>query len=300
MTQCLGVAAHFSPNPSRQIVRHVSRLRRFFARPIFGRDEQRPDLVVSCGRRSEQSVEAIRGAFRPKPFTVHLQPAQSPDYDLVFVSRHDWTDGHAKLPGHHPMIGVPHSMTMGRLAEVRQAARLRRAPAADRVAAVFVGGSNGAYLYDKAALEHLADSIGTLVEQGWHLLVSTSRRTEPVTLRRLLQLRSSRVEVWDGRADNPYLDYLAAADAFLIAKDSITMPCEALVTGRPVYSLDLTPVPGERMEKFERFHRDLQEELRLTRPFGGALEPYQYVPLNETGRIAGIIRETLRQRGAPA
>ena len=69
------------------------------------------------------------------------------------------------------------------------------------------------------------------------------------------------------------------------------MPCEALSTGRPDYALELTPIPGARLEKFEWYHRDLQETLRLTRSFRGELTPYEYKTPRDTERVAGIIRE---------
>jgi mitochondrial fission protein ELM1 len=134
-----------------------------------------------------------------------------------------------------------------------------------------------------------------LEKQGWRIVVSVSRRSEDHTQQALSTLNSESIAVWDRRSENPYLDYMAAADAFVIAKDSITMPCEALATGKPVFTLDLTPVAGPRLDKFERYHRDLHETLQLTRPFEGKIEPYSYEPLDETRRIASVIRSQLNR-----
>ena len=158
---------------------------------------------------------------------------------------------------------------------------------------VFVGGANGAYEYDQSAVNSIVDAVTHIQEQGWRVLVSTSRRSSEATLEQLLRLRSDRVEIWDGASPNPYLDFVAAADAYVIAKDSITMPCEALASGRPVYSLDLTKIPGPRLEKFERFHDDLQKTLQLTRRFEGHLDPYEYKPLNEAARLSTVIRDEM-------
>ncbi|MDQ0322866.1 mitochondrial fission protein ELM1 [Pararhizobium capsulatum DSM 1112] len=213
---------------------------------------------------------------------------------MVFVSRHDWVTELDSLPNYYPMVGVPHQITPVRLKALRDDARARFAGDGRRVVAVFVGGSNGAYLYDDKTHKHIGDAIKHLEAEGWRVLVSVSRRSEEETLHSLLKLRSANINVWDRNGENPYLYYMAAADGFLIAKDSITMPCEALATGKPVYSLDLTQIPGPRLEKFEFYHRDLAETLQLTKPFRGKIESYDYQPLNETRRIGSIIRSALK------
>ncbi|MDX3929357.1 MAG: ELM1/GtrOC1 family putative glycosyltransferase [Shinella sp.] len=296
LTQCTGVAVHFDPEPDQRIVVVRHGIKRLLAPPMFRKSEAAPDLIISCGFRPEKPVLKMQRAFGGHPLTVHLQRPEIEGYDLCFVSRHDWTPDLDDRENFHSMVGVPHRLTPERLASLEEAARSRYAPAGERVAAVFVGGSNGAYVYDDSALRRIVDAIRQLADQGWRLLVSTSRRSEQHTFETLRALRSDTIDVWDRQGENPYLDYVAAADAFLIAKDSITMPCEALTTGKPVYSLDLTAVPGERFAKFERYHDDLQNVLKLTRKFGGTLDAYDYTPLAETPRIAGIIREALEKK----
>ena len=132
---------------------------------------------------------------------------------------------------------------------------------------------------------------------GWSLLVTTSRRSDPAVLPRLQQaLAGDRGFVWDRTGESPYFQYLAITDAVLVTVDSITMTCEAASTGLPVFSIPLDETPGAYLDKFHRFHRDMQETLGVTRPFAGTIEPYSYTPLDEAGRIAGIIRDRLAGR----
>lgn len=293
LTQCLGVGMHFDPHPVEKIVVRTRGLRKLIARPVFKRSEAEPGIIVSCGSLPEQHVLQMQRAFGERPLTVHLQRPKVEGYDLCFVSRHDWTPELADRPNYHSVVGVPHRVTQRVLAPLRDKARLRYAPNNEKVAVIFVGGTNGAYAYDDRALNELSNVIHKLVEQHWRVLVSTSRRSSPQTLQALLELRNPMVEVWDRTGHNPFLDYMAAADAFLIGKDSITMPCEALVTGKPVYALELTHIPGDRVTKFERFHHDLQDVLKLTRPFRDEIADYDYVPLDETGRIVKTISAAL-------
>ena len=64
---------------------------------------------------------------------------------------------------------------------------------------------------------------------GAGLMVTPSRRTGRANE---TALRASLVGVaavmWDGSGDNPYLGYLALADAIIATSDSVAMVCEAL------------------------------------------------------------------------
>ncbi|NDW06410.1 mitochondrial fission ELM1 family protein [Jiella pacifica] len=297
LTQCLGVADFLHPNP------YVVTVRKPFAwwKPqAYLRDllvGRQPDLIVSCGGIAQSHTLAIAGLCRRRPLTVHLaglKPEYEDRYDLAFVSRHDWTPEREAKPHIHPMIGVPHRVHPDEMEARREKARARFAPGGGRIATVLVGGPNKAYLYDEPTIGRLVETIRELAGDGWTVLVSTSRRSPPALQERLFAIGDERIVIWDRQGENPFRDYLAAADALLVTKDSVTMTCEALATGRPVYGFDLAHRPhGPYLEKFERFHADMSQTLGLTRRFEGALEPYDYSPPNESRRVAAMVSARL-------
>ncbi len=293
--QCLAVARYFDASPVEKTFVHKKRLLRIFGTPLFKRSETRPELLVSCGYRAEPRVMRMKSAFKIAPLAVHLQVPRIEGYDFVFVSRHDWIASYEQRPNYHQMLGVPHRFKSDYLKRRRKEARLKYAVEDQKLAVVLLGGANGAYDYDASSIDNIKQSIDALVRKGWKVLASVSRRSSDETLNQIASMVSRDVVVWDRLSENPYADYLAAADAFLIAKDSITMPCEALSTGKPVYSLDLTHIPGKRLEKFERFHTDLTDALKLTRVFDGDLLPYNYEPPNEAMRIAQIVQAQVKK-----
>ena len=294
LTQCLGVARYIDPEPHTVIVeRKLKRWRTGLLSPYRKLDEPEPDIIISCGSMAPRHVFAIAAACRKPPFTVHLQTPQqefSRRYDMAFISRHDWTEEKARMPNFHQMLGVPHQITKALLEKARPAARAKWVGNGEPAIAVLIGGSNGAYRYDDETIDRLINSIRSLIVDGWTALISTSRRSDPMILPRLLDLRSDRIVVWDRTGENPYRDFLAAADAFLVTKDSITMNCEAVTSGRPVYSFDLAKTPCEKLDKFEWFHNDMSRTLRLTRPFEGKIVGYDYDPPDEAHRIADMIK----------
>lgn len=290
ITQCLGIAERLSTDIAHRIIPVGSVWRRFLARAWTGSGPE-PALVLSCGRRAERPALLMKARHGGRPVLVHLQrPQVDPGgFDLVFVSRHDWRDEFGDRANFQRMVGVPHRMTPARLAAALGEARVRFGHMPAPCAVLLVGGTNGAYLYDDHALDRIAAAIADLRSGGWTVLVSTSRRSSSETRRRLLALGGPGTFVWDNTGENPLLQFFAMADAFVVTKDSVTMPCEAASTGKPVYILDLPAIPGPKLEKFERFHADLSGTLGLTRPFDGVLAPYDYEPLDEAGRIAGIL-----------
>ena len=291
LSQCVSVARHFEPQPIEKVVFPRRGLRRLFDPPLYTKGETAPTLIVSCGFRAEKRVVKAKEMFG-EPMIVHLQPPVIPGYDLSFVSRHDWKPDFDRRPSYHPMIGVPHRFTESFWETRRQSARKTYSADNARVVTVLLGGSNGAYAYDDSTHATIKRAVESLIGGGWKVLISVSRRSSADTLSAVSVLRSPQVEIWDRVGPNPYLDYVAAADAFLIAKDSVTMPCEALSTGKPVYILDITRIPGDRLAKFEWYHSDLQNTLALTRPFEGALTPYDYQSPDEALRISKIIEQT--------
>lgn len=103
-----------------------------------------------------------------------------------------------------------------------------------------IGGDNPQYQLDKSTATDLAARAQQQVDAlGGDLAVLTSRRTSfeaEAALRSQLG-DNSRLLTWQEccQADNPYLDYLAAADILIVTGESESMLAEAVATGKPVY-----------------------------------------------------------------
>jgi len=247
-----------------------------------------PDVLIATGRHSVSSSLAVRAA-NPTTFRIQIQdPAVRPSlFDLVVVPRHD------RLRGDNVMVtkGALHRVTPA----VTAAAAQRFAAAAGALprplAAVLVGGDNGAYRMSEAVATELAARLVALSESGAGLLVTPSRRTgaaNEAILRRALEGRPALV--WDGTGENPYFAYLGLADVIVATPDSVSMVSEACSTGKPVFIAEL---PGGS-RKFDAFHQGLRAD-GITHPFTGRLESWVYPPLDDTAQVAA---EAWRRIGA--
>ncbi len=256
-----------------------------------------PDLLITCGRRSAALAVAIRRRSHGRTFTVHIQDPRIPPrhFDLVVPMLHDGLDGDNVFP----TATALHRITRERLAEAADhfAPLLldgQREPG-PRVA-VLIGGSSRRHRLDADATRRLADQLVALGHRhDARLMVTASRRTGEENAAILARaIRDAGGFFWQGGGENPYLGLLALADCILVTEDSVSMVSEACATGRPVYTL---PLPGRMGRRLGAFHEGLRER-GMTRRFTGEIDHWDYPPLDETGRIADIVREHMASRPA--
>lgn len=248
-----------------------------------------PDLLVASGRKSVAPALAIRRAARGACFCVQIQnPGVSPArFDMVVAPAHDGLAGDNVVA----TTGSLHGLSRALLDEAAQAWRASVAHLPEPRIAVLVGGANRAYRFGPEEARALGRSLAAL---PGGLMVTVSRRTGAEATRALAQsLDLSRAVLWDGAGDNPYRGWLGLADAIVVTSDSVNMATEACVTGRPVLVAHL---PGGS-PKFSAFH-GLMEARGHTRRFEGALPEWSPVPLDETGRVADLVRQRMDARAA--
>jgi mitochondrial fission protein ELM1 len=248
-----------------------------------------PDLLISCGRHAVGPALWMKRRHHGRPFLVHIQhPRVRPErFDLVVAPAHDGLTGPIVLQ----VTGSLHGVTEAKLA----AAASRFGPVYGHVrrplVAVLVGGSNSVYSMTDAMVDRLIEELARLADtHGAGLLITLSRRTGPAVEKRLREaLGGLAAEIWNGDGENPYLGYLALADAVVVTCDSVNMISEACATGKPVYIAEL---PGRGDSKFAAFHTALRKA-GIARPFAGRLEHWSYRRLDETARAAEEVRRRM-------
>lgn len=254
-----------------------------------------PQFAFATGRTTVPYLRALRRRAGLQTYTVILMdPKTGPNSaDLIWVPQHDRRRG----PNVITTLTAPHRFSAERLEALRanippQIAALPR----PRIACL-IGGPNGDYRYTDADEERFVQSLRALGESGAGLMITTSRRTpERIAMRVQETVAGKPAIFWNGEGQNPYPDFLAHADAFVITADSVSMTCEAAATGRPIFLF--TPTGGS--PKFDRFHAALVA-YGATRPLPSAGEPlpsWTYKPLHSAETIAAEIRKRWMKRAA--
>ena len=242
-----------------------------------------PRLVLSAGRRSAP-VALWLGRHGAR--TVHcMRPGFGAGrFDLLVLGRHDRPGEATNIL---PILGACHRMSPARLA----AARAEWAPLAalpgPRVA-LLVGGKVRAEGMDPA----IAAEIGARVAGfAGSVLATTSRRTgaaATAALSAALAGLPHRLFRWGDGGANPYAGFLAWADMVVVTGDSVSMLSEALATAAPVFIAD----PGGLGPRHRRLHESLIAAGQA-RPLAAAPAPFERPPLDESGRVAAVVRSWL-------
>ena len=308
-TQALGLAEALARLRKIEIIKHVVKSGKLFrasppnsqftlkSNPADYGITAMPDIAIGCGRQAIAPLLALKKAALEKTggdnvFTVYVQDPRMDmkHFDLVIVPEHDGLAG----DNVETMIGSPNRVTEKLLADnvLNFALELAKVPA-PRVAVLIGGTSKTHTLSREVHVEHRR-AVDALVEQGFSVMLSTSRRTPDWAREDHCKnlFEHKKVWIWDEnrleQGDNPYFAFLGAADAILVTEDSTNMLTEACATGKPVFTL---PMSGEA-GKFAHLYEALKQRCNLT-PFTGGITGTDYEPLDETSRMAGLLAERL-------
>jgi mitochondrial fission protein ELM1 len=238
-----------------------------------------PRLTISAGRRSApvalwlgqrgvRTVHAMRPGFGATRF------------DLLVLGRHDRPRPAANVI---EIVGACHRVSSAVLTQARSDWAALAALPSPRVA-VLVGGPVRAEGLDRKTAAGLIPRVLRRFPDA-SLLVTTSRRTgaeATALIAETLAGRPHRLFRWGDAGPNPYLGYLALADAIVVTGDSASMLAEAAATTAPVF------VATCERGRHERMIASLIAAGRVR-----ALEelaPPTITPLDEAERVAAAIR----------
>lgn len=252
-----------------------------------------PALALATGRLTTPYIRALKKAAGMQTYTVILlDPKTGPNTaDLFWVPEHDTRRG----PNVVTTLTSPHRYTPARLAQLRAHVLPEIAALPHPRIAVLIGGPNGDYRYEASDSARLTDILRGLAGQGAGLMITASRRTPPELLAAVDAATAQGARIlWRGEGANPYPDFLAHADAFLVTADSVNMAGEAAATGKPVHIF----YPSGGSKKFDRYHAAL-EARGITRRLDDATQisaRWDYAPENSAEVIAAEICRRMNQR----
>lgn len=186
------------------------------------------------------------------------------------------------------MTAAPHRIN----ADTLQAARAHWHTAVDDLPepriALLIGGATRRREFTKAMAHTLcAAASDAAAALGGSLMVTTSRRTgDAVDAVQQSLAGPHRLYHWDQGGENPYMGYLAMADAVIVTGESVSMCSEAVASGKPVY---IHAPPGLITDKHARLHENLCRGGHA-RMFDGTVSlDWTPVPLDCAADIAAAI-----------
>ena len=252
-----------------------------------------PDVAIATGRLSIPYMRRLHRLAGRRTFTVVLQdPKTGPGTaDLIWVPEHDRRRGANVIT----TLTAPHSFSPERLAALAATPPQWIATLPSPRVAVILGGKNAVYRFTDGDDDRIEAALRSMANLGASFLITPSRRTHQRLLRAVLRAtQASPRVVWDGESPNPYPEFLAHADRFVVTGDSVNMTGEPLATGKPVWVFE----PSGGSAKFRRFHETLRRygATRTLPDIVTSLETWTYPPLDSAAQIAREIEVRWQQR----
>jgi mitochondrial fission protein ELM1 len=248
-----------------------------------------PPVTIGIGRSAVPYLRAVKRAAGRRTFAIMMMDPRfhHRDFDVVWIPEHDQRSGANILTTPFSM----HSFSPERLDDLR-----RNIPAAvlalpsPRVTVV-LGGRNKVFDYPDSDHQRLTRSLRSMAQLGCSFLVTPSRRSHPELIAAAVAGTEGAPRiVWDGRGDNPYGQFLAAADHLVVTGDSANMTSEALATGKPLHVF----VPHGTAGKFKLLH-DALYATGSARPLGEEIEALESWPTHPQYATDIIAREVERR-----
>jgi len=247
-----------------------------------------PDVVISCGRKSVYLSIYLKKKY-PDIINIHIQNPKinSKNFSFIIAPNHDNLFGKNIINS----TGAIHHFKSSNYLENKFDINTKN------LITCIIGGSNNHYNFSKKNTLDLCKKITKLKKQNssYEILIVTSRRTTKEIKHILKKELTSISTLWFGEGENPYEFSLYNSKFFIITSDSTSMISEASISGKPIYVYQL---PMKRKSKrFINFHEEFKK-MNITRDFNSLdkLENWTYAKLEESKRIAGIIKKRIIER----
>lgn len=232
-----------------------------------------PDLVIAAGRRTGPVARWIKHQSGGKTRLVQIMDPGTgrDDFDLICKPAHD-KGAKGDKDGENILIidAAPHRLNEAVLATAKDAWADRVSPyPAPRIALLIGGSTKRRKFTDAMAAKLCGKMLELATAKGASILATTSRRTGKVveTIAAVL-IERTLLYRWDQPGENPYLGFLAHADAVVVTGESVSMCSEACSLGKPVYVFAPPNLIGG---KHARLHRHLFDG-GFARPFTGEID----------------------------
>ena len=248
------------------------------------------DVIISCGRKSVIPSIHLKNNSNKKVFNIHIQDPKVNlnHFDFIVAPEHDTIDGKNVIS----TKGAIHYITQNEINENKDYLNLFIKKDERKTWVLIMGGPTKHYEYSKENIKAIFEKLNNLNKQNnFQLVVIPSMRTPKNIIQYAKEYFGENHTVIETVDKKAYLSALAISEKIVVTCDSSSMISEVALTGKPIYVANIPPKKNDK--RFRKF-RNLFRELNIIRNLGEEAEIWNYQKLDETNRVANIIKEKIR------
>jgi mitochondrial fission protein ELM1 len=252
-------------------------------------DHDNFDIIISCGRKSVIPSIHLKNSSNKKIFNIHIQDPKVDlkHFDFIVAPEHDAMKGQNVISTR----GAIHYLTENEINENKDYLNSFIKKDERKIWTLIMGGPTKYYDYSSKNINNIFKKINELSKiHNFQLVVIPSMRT-PINITHYAKdyFGEDHTVIMDVDK-KAYLSALAIAQNIIVTCDSSSMISEAALTGKPIYIASI--LPKKKDKRFQRF-RNLFKELNITRNLGEEIKDWNYQKLDETNRVANIIKQKI-------
>jgi mitochondrial fission protein ELM1 len=226
------------------------------------------DIIISCGRKSVIPSIHLKSISKKKVFNIHIQDPKIDfnNFDFIVAPEHDGINGENVIS----TKGAIHYLSENEIKENKDYLKTFIKQDERKIWCLIMGGPTKYYDYSTKNMKHIFSMFYKLMKkhnfgENHTVIMNVDKKA--------------------------YLSALALSENIVVTCDSSSMISEAALTGKPIYIANILPKKNDK--RFQRF-RNLFRELNITRNLGEEIENWNYEKLDETNRVAKIIKEKIQ------
>ena len=248
------------------------------------------DVIISCGRKSVIPSIHLKNTVKKKVFNIHIQDPKVDlnHFDFIVAPEHDGIEGQNVIS----TKGAIHYLTESEINENKDYLNSFIKKDERKIWALIMGGPTKHYEYSSENIKGIFENLSNLnKENNFQLVVIPSMRTPKNIIQYAKEYFNENHTVIETVDKKAYLSALAISEKIVVTCDSSSMISEAALTGKPIYVANISPKKNDK--RFQKF-RNLFRELNIIRNLGEEVEIWNYQKLDETNRVAKIIKEKVK------
>ena len=247
------------------------------------------DVIISCGRKSVIPSIYLKKISNKKVLNIHIQDPKVAlnHFNFIVAPEHDDIKGQNVIS----TKGAIHYLTEDEINENKDYLNSSIKKDNRKIWTLILGGPTKYYDYSTKNMKHIFTTLYKLLKKhDFQIIIIPSIRTPINTIHYAKEFFGDNHTIIMDVDKKAYLSALAISENIIVTCDSSSMISEAALTGKPIYIANILPKKNDK--RFQKF-RNLFRELNITRILGEEIENWSYQKLDETNRVANIIKQKI-------